>query len=249
MIKKSMNLVLIVLMLLILSFSNAVASTNTVMLDGVQNAGYWADDLTSTYLNVKNLDDSSYFYQWRYGSSSPLLWTSMNEMITDLNFQEVNWWLESGGDPFNNPSQPIWTNVFLEKGIYDVSLAPDSSAYNLLDYWGENNWNAYVQMWAEYDDSFNFGEGSYIASGESNALQFYRDNVDGMRIDLQQDTNLYFYINDINSIDNSGSIKLNVAVVPEPQQVMLFISGAIPLATWPRRQRLKSLLRKSFQKL
>jgi len=237
------------LMLLILSFSNAVASTNTVMLDGVQNAGYWADDLTSTYLNVKNLDDSSYFYQWRYGSSSPLLWTSMNEMITDLNFQEVNWWLESGGDPFNNPSQPIWTNVFLEKGIYDVSLAPDSSAYNLLDYWGENNWNAYVQMWAEYDDSFNFGEGSYISSNESNALQFYRDNVDGMRIDLQQDTNLYFYINDINSIDNSGSIKLNVAVVPEPQQVMLFISGAIPLATWPRRQRLKSLLRKSFQKL
>ena len=130
-----------------------------------------------------------------------------------------------------------------------MSLAPDSSAYNLLAYDGGNDWNAYVQMWADYDDSFNFGEGSFVTGSESNALQFYRDNVDGLRINLQQDTNLYFYINDINSIDNSGSVKLNVAVVPEPQQVLLFISGAIPLATWPRRQRVKSFLKKSFQKL
>jgi len=249
MIKKSMYLVLIITLLVMLSFSYSQASITEVMLDGVENSGYWADDLTSTYLYVKDLSDSSYIYQWRYGDTDSLAWSSMNDMITELNNQQgLNWWLESGGDPFNNPSQPVWSSVFLERGIYDVSLAPDSSAYNLSDYWEGNDWNAYVQMWADYDDSFNFGEGSNVTTSESNALQFYRDNVDGMRINLQQDTNLYFYINDSNSVDNAGSVKLNVAVAPEPQQVILFISGAIPLATWPRRQRIKLFLKKSFRK-
>ena len=240
-------MILTVTLLVLLSFSFSQASINEVLLDGVENAGHWADDLNSTYLNVWNNDNSSYYLKWRYGDPS-LSWNSLTTMETALNGLGFNWKLESGGDPFNNPTQPIWKSVFLERGIYDVSLAPDSSAYNLRGYWGGNDWNAYVQMWADYDDSFNFGEGYHVTDSESSALQFYRDNVDGMRINLQQDANLYFYINDTNSIDNSGSVKLNVAVVPEPQQVMLFISGAIPLATWPRRQRMMSFLKKSFRK-
>jgi hypothetical protein len=246
---KSLISILFAAMLLVtISFSYSNASTTSVTLDGIANAGYWADDLTSTYLYVKDLKDltdntdDTYSFQWRYDGSTPLPWSNMNDLITDLNSQEFNWWLESGGDPFNHPSSPIWTSVFLEKGLYEINLAPDSEAYNLTDYWGNNDWNNYVQMFAAYDDSFNFGEGSYITDSKDNSLDYYRSNVDGMTISLKEDTNLYFYINDNNSVDNAGSVKLNVSVVPEPGQVALFITGAILLVVrYQRKKRLFQL--------
>lgn len=236
-IKKSIKMLFAVMLLVIISFSYTYASTNTITLDGIANAGYWADDLTSTYLYVKDLTDDSYYYQWRYGSLDALRWSGMDELITDLNAQGFSWWLESGGDPFNNPSSPIWTSVYLERGLYEISLAPDSSAYNLSAYWDDNNWNAYVQMWAAYGDSFNFGEGSYITNSENDTLNYYRTNVDGMTFSLNDDTYLYFHINDFNSIDNSGSVKLNVTLVPEPPPVLLLISGAVTLVVFRYRQK------------
>jgi len=235
--------IFIAAVLAVISYSYSHASTTTVTLDGIANAGYSADDLTSTYLYVKDLKDltdntdDTYSFQWRYDGSTPLPWSNMNDLITDLNSQGFNWWLESGGDPFNKPSSPIWTSVFFEKGLYEISLAPDSGAYNLSDYWNKNDWNAYVQMYAAYGDSFNFGEGAYITDSQDNALNYYRANVDGKTITLKEDTNLYFYINDFNSIDNAGSVKLNVSVVPEPGQVVLFIAGAILLVVWHQRKR------------
>ena len=234
--KKPIKILLAVMLLLMIPFSYSHGIT-TVTLDGVANAGYWAGDLSSSYLYVKDLSDESYYYQWEYGSSEELIWDNMDELVTDLNSQGISWWLESGGDPFSNTSDPIWTSVFLEAGVYDVSLAPDSSAYNLSEYWEGDDWNAYVQMWTDYGDTFNFGEGAYISNSEEETLQFYNANVDGMTLSITEDTNLYFFINDSNSIDNSGSIMLNVAVVPEPGQVVLFISGAICLFFFSHKKR------------
>lgn len=235
--KRLISILCAAMLLVIISFSYGHASTTTVTLDGIANAGWWADDLTSTYLYVKDKADDSYFFEWRYGSSPALPWSNLTDLITYLNSQGFDWWLESGGDPFGAPSSPIWTSVFLAKGLYEVSLAPDSEAYNLSDYWGENHWNAYVQMYAAYGDGFNYGEGSDITDTKDNALNYYRANVDGMTISLKEDTNLYFYINDTNSIDNAGSVKLNVSVVPEPGQVVLFVTGAILLVVWHQRRK------------
>jgi len=233
-----------------ISVSYAQASTTTVTLDGIVNAGYSADDLTSSYLYVKNTTDNSYSYKWRYGvNPEPLAWSNLTDLVTDLNSQGFDWWLESGGDPFNNPSSPIWTSVFFEKGVYEISLAPDSSAYNRVAYWGENDWNNYVQMYAAYGDSCNFGEGSYISGSENDSLNYYRTNVDGMTVSLKEDTNLYFYINDSNSVDNSGSVKLNVAVVPEPGQVLLFIAGAFPLVFWQQRKRVWLIVKRAAHRI
>ncbi|RJQ23224.1 MAG: hypothetical protein C4560_00675 [Nitrospiraceae bacterium] len=247
MLKNLIKMLFAVMSLVIISFSYSSASTS-VTLDGIANAGYWADDLTSTYLYVKDLADDSYYYQWRYGDPDALRWSNLDDVVADLNTQGFSWWLESGGDPFNKPSSPIWTSVFLEKGEYEINLAPDSSAYNLSDYWGGNTWNAYVQIWAGYGDSFNFGEGSYISASENDALDYYHATVDGMTFSLKEDSNLYFYINDTNSIDNSGSVKLNVSVVPEPGQVLLFISGALPLAFWRQRKKVWSMLKQAVHK-
>jgi len=237
--KKPVKMLLAVILLLLIPFTYSHAAT-TVTLDGVANAGWWANDLTSSYLNVKDTADSSYYYQWRYGSAEELGWDNMDELVTDLNAQGFSWWLESGGNPFNNTPNPIWTSVYLEKGAYEISLAPDSSAYNLEAYWGNNNWNAYVQMWTDYGDSFNFGEWAYANNSEQDTLQSYKANVDGMTFSLKHDTNLHFYINDTNSIDNSGSVKINLAVVPEPGQVVLFISGAVTLLFFGLKKRVSS---------
>lgn len=240
---------LVAFIMLVISFSYSNASATTVTLDGVANSGWWADTLTSSYLYVKNKTTDIYTYQWRYGDPDPLPWNNMSELTTDLNTQGFDWWLESGGDPFNTPTSPIWTSIYLEKGLYNINLAADSSAYNLSSYWGDNNWNAYVQMYAAYGDSFNFGEGSYISGNANDALDYYHTNVDGMTISLKENTNLYFYINDTNSIDNAGSATLNVSVVPEPRQVMLFISGGIPLVFWRQRKEAWLVLKQAVQKI
>lgn len=236
---KSLISILFAAMLLVtISFSYSHASTTSVTLDGIANAGYWADDLGSTYLYIKDKDSDSYTYQWRYGvNPEALAWSNLDELVVDLTSWNFNWWIESGGDPFNAPSSPIWTSVFFEKGSYEINLAPDSEAYNLTDYWGNNDWNDYVQIFAAYGDSFNFGEGSYITGSKDDAINYYNSNVDGMTISLKEDTNLYFYINDNNSVDNAGSVKLNVSVVPEPGQVALFITGAILLVVRYQRKK------------
>jgi len=46
--------IFIAAVLAVISYSYSHASTTTVTLDGIANAGYSADDLTSTYLYVKD---------------------------------------------------------------------------------------------------------------------------------------------------------------------------------------------------
>ena len=234
--KKSIKILLAVILFLIIPFSYSHAAT-TVTLDGIANAGWWANDLSSSYLNVRNTADSSYYYQWRYGSAEELEWDNMDELVADLNTQGFSWWLESGGDPFANTPDPIWTSLYLEAGSYVISLAPDSAAYNLQAYWQNNQWNAYVQMLTDSGGSYNFGEGTYAFDSEEDTLQYYNENVGGIALSLNEGTNINFYINDTNSIDNSGSVKLNIAVVPEPGQVLLFITGAVTLLCFRLKKR------------
>lgn len=224
--------------MLLMTISVSSSNAMLITLDGIENAVLWSEDKTKPYLNVWNNTNSTYYSQWKYDGSTSLQWGSLNELVTDLNTQGFDWWLESGGDPFNSPASEIWKSVSLAKGTYTISLADSSSAYNLIDYWGGNMWNAYVQIWAEYDDSFNFGDGLLNFNSENNALDYYNLYVDGMVIDLQQDTELFFYINDTNSIDNSGSVTLDIETtpVPEPSTVVLLALGMLSLFAWQHKQ-------------
>ena len=236
------------------------AKAITVDLDGVANAGWSLGDLNTTYLNIRNPDvENSYYYKWKYDVSAGALsvpWSDLDALVSDLsdgtlnndgsNTSIGNWHLESGGDVFSAPQDPIWKSISLTKGVYDLSLASDSGAYNLVDYWGGNSWNAYVQIWADYGDSFSFGDGNNVLfdTSEAAALSYYHNNVDGFQIYLAQIANVYFYINDYNSVDNSGGISLdiqaNTTPVPEPATLVLMGSGLVAMGFRMRRLKRKA---------
>ncbi len=170
-----------------------------------------------------------------YGDGT-LPWGTLKDLTDDLNDGVLdnagggavgNWLLESGGDVFNHPDSEIYKSMYLPQGWYELTLTPESHAYNLEDFWGESSWNAYVQIWADYGDSFNFGEGYPLYGSEGDALGYYHNYIDGMRIYLAQSADVYFFINDWNSVDNDGIITLDIqpAPVPEPGTLYLVASG------------------------
>jgi hypothetical protein len=242
--------------ILILMLAAGPLSAERIDLDGVWNSGFY-QNMPNSYLYVYDLTANTYAYRWNYGGSTPLYWNDRNELVADLadnalsiagqNRPIGNWRVESGGDPFNRPSDFIWESISLSAGTYALSLTSDSRAYDLLDFRWSNEtpqqaWNAYVQIYADYgggrNASFNFGEApAFIQSNEAAALAFYRTYVDGMQIELAQAANVYFYINDDNSLDNFGGVSLEIKSVPEPGAVYLLGSGLLTLALTRRRFR------------
>lgn len=239
-----------------LAFGSSPALAVTVVtLDGVANATWWANP--TTYLYVAQADSSGYYYQWTSGSGSlPSTWTDLDAMVQDLvnNHTYVgnnDWKIESGGDPFNNPNaQYVWKTLTLPAGQYILRLAQDSEAYNLKSYlWPRetlqdlNVWNAYVQMDAVYENnqgtaSFAFGGyDGYWQSTETGALNYYRQNVDGMTITLDHQADVQFYINDYNSVDNAKSVTLEISGVPLPGSLSLLGPGLVLLLAglWRRK--------------
>jgi hypothetical protein len=242
--------------ILLLMLAANPLSAARIDLDGVLNSGF-ANNMPSSYLFVKSLATGTYAYQWNSGAGA-LPWTSREQLVEDLSDSILNaagqtapignWYVESGGDPFHFPLDPIWERISLDAGTYALSLASDSRAYNLSGYaWpNETNpvpkWNAYVQIFADYgnqpDASFNFGEApAFIKSTEAEALNFYRAFVDGMQIELAQAAEVYFYINDMNSLDNAGGVSLQIQPVPEPETAFLLGGGLLALGLIKRRFR------------
>lgn len=224
------------------------ARAELISLDPIANAGWYADDLTKTHLYIKDPVSGDYYYEWNYGQGV-LPWNSLNGLVVDLGDSVLDitpggitvdgWLIESGGDVFNDPGSAIWKSMSLPKGSYELTLT--SGAYNLEAYWGKDAWNAYAQIWADYGDgsdgdSFSFGEGFPPFNSEGEALEYYDDYV--LNIYLAQAADLYFYINDWNSVDNAGSsvtLDIKSTAVPEPASLLLVCSGLIGLASFRRK--------------
>ena len=251
-----MKRILLLTLMAVLLVGAAVwpVGATVVHLDGIANAGWYADDLTKAHLYIANADvPGTYYYQWTYSPVDPLpLWSSRQELADDLadgvlvnNTVVGNWRVESAGDVFGNPAAAIWKSFNLAAGTYALRLTADSRAYQLNEFLWPNEtagspvWNAYVQMYAVYADnttgSFNFGDWSGHRNSESEVLDYYRQFVDGTIIDLPQAAVMYFYLNDYNAVDNGGSVTLALSPVPLPGGLMLLGGGLAVL--WARRRR------------
>jgi hypothetical protein len=224
-----------------LALLSAPAAATVVTLDGVANAALPTNLTTYLYVVDKNNPNTVYF-KWNYGDGTTLPWTNLPQMATALTAGDYvgtnDWLVESGGNPFSpQPNGVVWqTLTALSAGWYTLRLTSDSQAYNLKSYQWPNEtsanlniWNAYVQIYAQYSgsgsDSFNFGTYGDRKPTEAEALQNYRDYVDGMQIYLANTADVHFYINDLNSVDNAGSVSLEFNPVPLPGSLYLLGPG------------------------
>lgn len=243
------------ILLLLVGLLAAPAGAYTVYVDGVANAGWWADTLEKTHLYVWDQDAGAYAYQWVYNGITPLPWNSLPEFLNDLSDNVLdqaggislgNWQVQSGGDPFNQPAAAIWKSLTLPAGNYRLRLTPDSRAYDLKAFAWPNEtaqslWNAYVQIHGRYQGGgtfdLAFGDWSFNRPTEAEVLSYYHNYVDGLPLVLSEPAELLFYINDYNSIDNAYGVTLEVAVVPLPATLLLLGSGLVALAlpNWRRR--------------
>jgi hypothetical protein len=232
----------------------------TIHLDGISNAGWSMDDLTKAHLYIADVQTGNYYYQWIYAPNNPVPWNSREVLANDLRdgvlfngtaneISVPNWQVQSAGDVFNNPANAIWKELSISPGTYTLKLTADSHAYQLNEFlWpNENNsspvWNAYVQMYAVYDDtskeSFNFGDWNRARGTENSVLALYRQDVDGLIVNITKPAMVYFYINDYNSVDNGGSVTLEFTdpppPVPLPGSLLLFGSGLAAFLVRRRR--------------
>lgn len=216
-----------------------IAGAMTVTLDSVGNAGWSAESLEQPYLKI--LDGTTTV--WSSESSTPS-WSGFSDLVADLadgwiGFEGTGtplggtYAIQAGGDVFF-PSTPIYQTIHLSAGHYEVSLDSNSEAYNIVGYSDQNYsggdwWNAYVQMWTSDGQSHAFGDGNTIYGSEFDALDAYNTRIRPLSLSLSDEADLFLYINDINSLDNEGSVTLNIQPVPVPAAWLLFGSGIAAL--------------------
>ena len=222
----------------------STAGAYSVTLDSVDNAGWYNGSLDQSYLR---LFDEGNTLQWSYDGGN-LLWSDFTGLVADLSDGWIganpsgiylgNYTIQSGGDVFGSPPpSPIWTSLGLPGGQYQISLDPNSRAYNIEgyndpNYLGSDKWNAYVQMWTSDGQSLAFGGGGSFFGSEADALTYYQAASNNISLYLASNADLFFYINDNNSLDNIGSVTLNIqaSTAPIPATFPLLFTGLATLA-------------------
>lgn len=241
----------------VFSFMVSSAGAYSVTLDSVDNAGWWEGSLDQSYLRL--LDEGNWV-QWS-SDVDTLLWSDFDGLVADLadgwigedpsGIELGNYTIQSGGNVFGSPPpSPLWTSLSLSAGNYLISLDPNSRAYNIEgyddpihNYLGSNRWNAYVQMWTSDGQNLAFGGGSTFFGSEAEAIAHHLDPSNNISLYLAGDADLFFYINDNNSLDNIGSVtlKIEASPVPVPATFLLLGTGLIVLAAGRTVRKRKAL--------
>ena len=227
--------VIVIGVLFCLGITQGVALGVPISIDSVMDAGQFPGE--AAYRTFVDKDTNAVLYNV---SGAVPAWSSSQQVIDFADSEGIeNWLLLSSGDSSNASPDTIvgYSLTALTAGTYRISVSDGAFEYDSFNWKDESgNDSQYYNKWLwgmhvrACDDANNlcadYTLGSFTFYGSpSEALT---NNI-GKFIDISvvDGGSLNFWINDWNSIDNSGSISFEVtpAPVPEPATFLLFALG------------------------
>ncbi len=142
-------------------------------------------------------------------------------------------------------------SLYFETGYYKFSVKDDDSSWNSYggasDYWV---WNVNI-YWEDPSDSSNKWEVVLGDSSYWNNKKAANDNHqnDYIEVYVPVASNVWFYINDTTTFNNTGRVSMNIAVVPEPVSSTLFVIGSIMFAGRRYLGRRKGIFSRNYLKI
>ncbi|MGA2331931.1 MAG: PEP-CTERM sorting domain-containing protein [Syntrophales bacterium] len=136
-----------------------------------------------------------------------------------------SWVLQSAGNVWSSDKVVGESLTALPAGTYRISPASGAFMYSFSDNPPYNRfwWELQIEVKEGSTESY-YMLGSYDSQDSASAAFDAVKNED-IYISIAQGGSLSFWIWDWNSIDNSGSLAFNVAVVPEPSTFLLLTMG------------------------
>ncbi len=148
------------------------------------------------------------------------------------------WTLQSAGNIWNSSATTVGvTTQQLAAGTYQVSVAGGAFTYDSFNW---SNSPDYYQQWlwflnigsdvpvtvngvtSQSYNSYTLGSTTLYSSSGAAFLANQNASID---ITLANQGYLTFWIYDTDSIDNAGSLQVNLAAVPLPSSLLLLITG------------------------
>jgi hypothetical protein len=154
----------------------------------------------------------------------------------------AGWTLQSAGNIWNSSQTTVGvTTPLLSAGTYQISVVSGAFTYDSFDWSSSPNyyqqWLWFLNIESDVPPSPSGGTSqslNYYTLGSSTlygtpAAAYNASKNSLIDITLASPGYLNFWIYDTNSIDNAGSLEVNVAAVPQPSSLWLLITGVLIL--------------------
>jgi len=165
-------------------------------------------------------------------------WTSKQEVIDYADSKGITGWqLESASNIWSSSDLFVGDALTgLSEGIYRISVVGGAFMYDSFDwsdYKGQWWWQLHIQSSLQ-PQSVILGDTKGFPSAQSaweNSFLKYKY----LDVPVNDDGSLNFWIWDWNTIDNSGSLTFDVALIPEPSTFILAGTGLLFLSRYFRK--------------
>jgi hypothetical protein len=221
-----------------LSLLLGTAYGTTITVDAMDDAGL----LPGPDVYLRFVDASTSDLLNEVTSATLPSWTSAQQALdyaSSYNNWNTSWLLSSAGDIWSSDTIVGESLTGLAAGTYTVSPLSGAFTYDSWNWspdYGKYLWYLNIRV---LDNSGNFVSDYQLGSPVTypSALEALQASLTSyLNISVPDGGSLNFWIWDVNSIDNAGSLTVDVSVIPEPSTLILLSIGLPFLLTgmWRR---------------
>lgn len=220
----------------------ALAYSVNLTIEAIEDAG--SASLQNAFARFVKEDDRQ-FTLHVVDPNSVSQWSSKDDVVNyaaSHNHWDHAWVLESAGNIWSQSDHIVGeTLVGLSAGIYRISVAGGAFTYDRFGwspYYGKYYWQLQIRGFLEDDTPVGPPQMLGSIGDYLNPDDAYYDNL-GKYLDIHLPGNghLVFWILDWNSLDNWGTLEVNVTLVPVPGTFLLLGTGLVFFAVRMRLQK------------